>query len=70
MQGTVKDFDDDARSGSVVTDDRTEIAIEPGSFPDDSILTLRLGQRVAFTVDDDGGRAVARELTLVTFVDR
>jgi cold shock CspA family protein len=70
MQGTVKLFDDDARTGSVMTDDRTEIAVEPGSFPDDSILTLRLGQRVAFAVQEEAGRTVARDLTLVTFVDR
>jgi cold shock CspA family protein len=70
MQGTVKLFDDDDRTGSVVTDDRTEVAVEPASFPDDSILTLRLGQRVAFAIHEEGGRSVARDLTIVTFVDR
>ena len=70
MQGTVKLFDDDARTGSVVTDDRAEIAVEPASFPDDSIITLRLGQRVAFAIHEEAGRSVARDLTLVTFVDR
>jgi cold shock CspA family protein len=70
MQGTVKDFDEGARTGSAVTDDRTEIEIEPASFPDDSILMLRLGQRVTFEVEEVDGRSVARGLTLVTFAGR
>jgi cold shock CspA family protein len=70
MQGTIKDFDDDTRTGSVVTDDRVEVAIDPGSFPDDAILTLRLGQRVLFDVAEDAGRQVARALRLVTFAER
>jgi cold shock CspA family protein len=70
MQGTVKQFDTADRTGSAVTDDRTEVAIEPASFPDDVVLTLRLGQRVSFGVEDRDGRSVARDLRLVTFVDR
>jgi cold shock CspA family protein len=69
MQGTVKHFDAADRTGSAVTDDRTEVAIEPASFADDSLLMLRLGQRVTFGVEDRDGRTVARDLRLVTFVD-
>jgi hypothetical protein len=43
MQGTIKHFDANERTGSVVTDDRTEVAIDRGSFADDTILILRLG---------------------------
>ena len=69
MQGTIKLYDAADRSGWVVTDDRTEIAIDRSSFPDDEILTLRLGQRVTFAVEELDGRSVARDLRLVTFVE-
>jgi cold shock CspA family protein len=67
MQGTIKHYDEGTRTGSLVTDDRAEIAIDPASFPDDLILTLRLGQRVIFEVAEDDGRQLARGLRLVTF---
>jgi cold shock CspA family protein len=66
MQGTIKHYDEGTRTGSLVTDDRAEIAIDPASFPDDLILTLRLGQRVIFEVAEDDGQ-LARGLRLVTF---
>jgi cold shock CspA family protein len=69
MQGTIKDFDEGTRTGSVVTDDRTEIPIDPGSFADDMILTLRLGQRVVFEVVEGGAGRVARGVRLVTFAE-
>jgi len=70
MQGTIKQYDEDSNTGSVVTDDRIEIAIDPRSLGDGFILTLRLGQRVRFEVADEEGRQVARELRLVTFGER
>jgi cold shock CspA family protein len=70
MQGTIKLYDEAAKTGSVVTDDRTEVAIDARSLGDDFIRTLRLGQRVRFEVEDDEGRQVARELRLVTFAGR
>jgi cold shock CspA family protein len=68
MQGTIKEFDQETRSGSLLTDDRTEIAFDSGSFADDSIRMLRFGQRVRFEVADEGERQVAHSLRLVTFV--
>ena len=70
MQGTIKHYDEDSNTGSVVTDDRIEIAIDPRSLGDGFILTLRLGQRVRFEVADEEGRQVARQLRLVTFGER
>jgi cold shock CspA family protein len=67
MQGTIKEFNGENRSGSLLTDDRNEIAFDSSSFADDSIRVLRFGQRVRFEVADDGGRQVARSLRLVTF---
>ncbi|MGZ4148634.1 MAG: hypothetical protein ACXVQJ_01200 [Actinomycetota bacterium] len=66
MQGTIKDYDDASRTGSLLTDDRTEIAIDAASFGQD-LLSLRLGQRVRFEVDERDGAKVARDLRLVTF---
>ena len=67
-QGTIRDYDAGSRRGSVVTDDRVEVAIDDRSIGDDAIRTLRIGQRVRFRLDDGGndGR-VARDLRLVTF---
>jgi cold shock CspA family protein len=67
MQGTIKEFNGENRSGSLLTDGRNEIAFDSSSFADDSIRVLRFGQRVRFEVADDGGRQVARSLRLVTF---
>ena len=70
MQGTIKDYDEGSNTGSVVTDDRTEIAIDAQSLGDWFIRTLRLGQRVRFEVAEENGQQVARELRLVTFAGR
>ena len=67
MQGTIKHYDVDSHSGSLLTDDRTEIAIDDRSLADPSILLLRIGQRVHFEVEALGGGSVARGLHLVTF---
>lgn len=68
MQGTIKEFDHDTKTGSLLTDDRTEIQIDDRSTSDDQVRTLRFGQRVRFEVEEtDDGRQIARSLRLVTF---
>lgn len=66
-QGTVKTYDPEARTGSLLTDDQEEIGIDPGSVEGAGIRYLRIGQRVKFDVADEGGRKMARTLRLVTF---
>jgi len=66
-QGTIKDYDPDARAGSLLQDDRTEILIDADSTEGSGIRTLRIGQRVSFDVADRAGGRVARGLRLVTF---
>jgi 2-phospho-L-lactate/phosphoenolpyruvate guanylyltransferase len=66
-QGTVKSYDLESRSGSLLTDDQKEIGIDPGSVEGAGIRYLRIGQRVKFEVADEGGRKLARTLRLVTF---
>jgi cold shock CspA family protein len=66
-QGTIKDFDDQTRSGTLLQDDRSEVRIDAESLEGAGIRTLRLGQRVIYDVADEGGSKVARRLRLVTF---
>ena len=66
-QGTIKDFDEAARTGTLLTDDRAEIAIDGASLEGSGILTLRIGQRVKFETEEHDGGRVARSLRLVTF---
>jgi 2-phospho-L-lactate guanylyltransferase len=66
-QGTIRDFDPDSRNGTLLTDERVEIHIDPTSVEGAGIRTLRIGQRVKFDVAEEGGRKVARTLRIVTF---
>jgi cold shock CspA family protein len=66
-QGTIKDFDESERTGTLLTDDRTEVTIDDGSLEGSGVLTLRIGQRVRFDTEDRDGTPVARSLRLVTW---
>jgi cold shock CspA family protein len=65
-QGTIKDFEDEERIGSLLMDDRTEVAIDAVSVEGSSLRSLRIGQRVRFDLVDEAGRKVARNLQIVT----
>ena len=65
-QGTIKDFEGEERIGSLLMDDRTEVAIDAVSVEGSSLRTLRIGQRVRFDLVDEAGRKVARNLQIVT----
>jgi cold shock CspA family protein len=66
-QGTIKHFDPETRDGSLLLDDRTEVAIDATSVEGGGVLYLRIGQRVRFDLVEEGGRKIARTLRLVTF---
>ncbi len=66
-QGTIKHWDEQARTGTLLMDDRTEVAIDSASIDGSNIRTLRLGQRVRFEMTEPQGSPLARELRLVTF---
>ncbi len=66
-QGTVKDFDLEERTGTLLMEDRTEVFVDPTSIEGSGIRTLRLGQRVRFDLIEEGGRKLARTLRIVTF---
>ncbi|MBI3647494.1 MAG: cold shock domain-containing protein [Actinobacteria bacterium] len=65
-QGTIKEFDGEARIGVLLMEDRSEVRIDPASLEGAGIRTLRLGQRVRFDLADEAGAKVARSLRLVT----
>ena len=65
-QGTIKEFDEQSRNGSLLMEDRSEIAIDATSLEGAGIRTLRIGQRVKFELSDEGGKKVARALRIVT----
>jgi cold shock CspA family protein len=67
VQGTVKTYDTNTRTGSLLTDDGTEIAIDERSFGDPPARFLRIGQRVRFDVETAAEGTVSRDLHLVTF---
>jgi cold shock CspA family protein len=67
-QGTVKHYDLEGRSGSLLQDDRVEILIDPVSTEGSGhVRYLRIGQRVVFDVAEEEGRKVARNLKIVSF---
>lgn len=66
-QGTIKNFDEETRRGSLLTDDRREVAIEESSLRDSGIRILRIGQRVKFETEERDGATVARSLRIVTW---
>jgi len=65
-QGTVRDFDERERTGSLLMDDRTEVDIDATSVEESGLRLLRIGQRVRFDLVEEGGRKVARTLRIVT----
>ena len=66
-QGTIATFDVENRTGTLLTDQEEQIAIDAGSLEGAGIRLLRIGQRVKFDVADEGGTKVARTLRIVTF---
>ncbi|MGH2641584.1 MAG: hypothetical protein ACRDGO_07785 [Actinomycetota bacterium] len=66
-QGTIKDFDEEGRTGVLLTDDRAEVVIDADSLDASGILTLRIGQRVKFETEERDGATVARSLRIVTW---
>ncbi|HXF36321.1 MAG TPA: hypothetical protein VNO17_03965 [Actinomycetota bacterium] len=65
-QGTIKDYDGETRTGTLLMDDRTEVHIDPLSVEGAGLRFLRIGQRVKFDLAEEGGKKVARTLRIVT----
>lgn len=70
MQATVRSFDPQTRSGSVLLDDGVELPYDRDAFDAGGVRLLRVGQRVRIeTRDGVDGRAVSY-LTIATLPDR
>ena len=54
MQGTIATFDPDARNGTLLLDDGTELAFDADAFQRSGLRLLRLGQRVAVETEATG----------------
>jgi cold shock CspA family protein len=65
-QGTIKEFDESSRHGSLLMEDHSEVTIDPTSMEGAGLRTLRIGQRVKFDLADQDGKKVARSLRIVT----
>ncbi|HVL99186.1 MAG TPA: hypothetical protein VM324_07840 [Egibacteraceae bacterium] len=65
-QGTVKHFDVETSTGTVLLDNQDELPIDAETFAASGLLELRLGQRVRFQIDDEGGRPRVRGLNIVS----
>jgi cold shock CspA family protein len=61
-QGTIKDFDIETGTGTVVQDDRAELTFDTETFLATGLQEFRLGQRVRFRRDGQQ----ARDLQLIS----
>jgi cold shock CspA family protein len=67
MQGTVKEFSEETRSGAVILDDGSEIPVPAAAFSRSGLLKLQFGQRVRFEVEGEGDARRVTSITLATF---
>ena len=65
-QGTVKSFDPDTSTGSLVQDDLVERSIDREAFVASGLMELRLGQRVRFQLEEDGDEARVTQLNIIS----
>ncbi|CAN5636147.1 hypothetical protein BH24ACT15_BH24ACT15_29770 [soil metagenome] len=65
-QGTVKSFDQQTRSGSLVLDDLTELHYDAQTFDASRLLELRIGQRVRFEVEGEEDQRTVSNLQIVS----
>lgn len=65
-QGTVKHFDVETNTGTVLLDNQDELPFDAETFAASGLLELRLGQRVRFQLETEGGRQRVRDLNVVS----
>ncbi len=66
MQGTVREFSEETRSGSVILDDGTVIPLPAPAFSRSGLRKLQFGQRVHFEVEGDGDDRRVSSIAIVT----
>ena len=65
-QGTVKHFDPQTGTGSLVQDDLVERDIDREAFTASRLMELRIGQRVRFEVEQDGDDERVTQLNIIS----
>lgn len=65
-QGTVKYFDYETNTGTVLLDNADELAVDAETFAASGLLELRLGQRVRFDVEEGDSGPRMRDLTIIS----
>lgn len=65
-QGTIKHFDSETRTGTVMLDNADELAVDAETIAASGLLELRMGQRVRFEIEQGTDGARLRDLTIVS----
>ncbi len=65
-QGTIKDFDPQTGSGSLLLDSQEEFSFDAATFAASHLWDLRLGQRVRVSVEGSGEQRRVTALQLVS----
>ncbi|MFO8075120.1 MAG: cold-shock protein [Actinomycetota bacterium] len=65
-QGTIKEFDAQTGSGSLLLDSQEELAFDATTFAASHLWDLRLGQRVRVSVEGEGEQRRVTALQLVS----
>jgi cold shock CspA family protein len=65
-QGTVKHFDPETFTGTLLTDGQEELPFDSETFRTSGLLELRLGQRVRFHVEEGEGGKRVKNLQIVS----
>jgi cold shock CspA family protein len=67
MQGTVKTYDPETRSGVLLSDDGAEVTFDAAAMKGSALRLLRIGQRLDFRTGENGEQAAAGSLKIPTF---
>jgi 2-phospho-L-lactate/phosphoenolpyruvate guanylyltransferase len=70
VQATVRTFDPESRSGTVLLDDGTELPYDRSALTGSGVRLLRVGQRVRIEAEGSGAGTGVRFLTIATLPDR
>ncbi|MEE8603111.1 cold-shock protein [Euzebya tangerina] len=65
-QGTIKSFDSETRTGTLVLDDLTELSYGTRTFDESRLLELRIGQRVRFDLEGTDDDRTVENLQIVS----
>jgi len=65
-QGTIRSFDPDTRSGSLLDDGLTELTFSARAMQASGLRELRLGQRVRYTLEGGADAPVVATLNIVS----